>query len=82
MMDRKYASRMVEEIYRYCNQNQLFTCGSVEQYNRMFDFVRDGQLLEAAVCIYICSDFTDNKEITLETIGTDIKIMYDKMKEN
>lgn len=74
------ATAMVDRIYRYCNQNNLFTCGSVEQYNRMFDFVREGQYLEAAVCIYICSDFTDNKEITIENIGTDIKKMLDEVK--
>lgn len=54
----------VDDVYRLCNDHQWFTCGTVEQYDKMFDFVRkyeikssdDMMLWTLARLIWICSD--------------------------
>ena len=44
-------------IHNQCCKNNWFTCGSIEQYNKLFDMVREGSLLETlADCISVHSD--------------------------
>lgn len=46
----------VSELYALCNKEQLFTCGSVEQYKKMFEIAREGVTqLELAYILYVCS---------------------------
>lgn len=53
------------DVYELCNKYQWFTCGTCEQYDRMFEFVRernikslmiDYDMKELACIIWICSD--------------------------
>ena len=45
------------ELYHLCNKEQYFTCGSVEQYDKMFDLVRQGATArDVANIIWICSE--------------------------
>lgn len=64
---------MVMEIYRLCNVNDWFTCGTNRQYERMFQMVREGKPIhEIALAIWLCSDGEE-----LETIETALKMMAD-----
>ena len=47
-------------LYKECNKNQWFTCGSCEQYDRMFELESNGITIdELAAIIYICSNPTE-----------------------
>ena len=59
------AKIIATELYRFCNEKKLFTCGSTAQYDKMFELARDGVTKsELAVMLYICSD----SEYTLAAI--------------
>lgn len=48
---------MVEELYRLCVNRGYFTCGTSEQYQRMFHMARNGATAhDIALVIWICSD--------------------------
>lgn len=59
------------DIYQLCNQKQWFTCGTVRQYDMMFDFVREANICASdtekiqklATMIWICSDDKSEEEI-------------------
>lgn len=50
-------------VYGLCNKNQWFTCGSIRQYEKMFDYVRSectnvndiNKIKKLATMIWICS---------------------------
>ena len=56
-------------VYGLCNKNQWFTCGSIRQYEKMFDYVRSEcinvtdikKIKKLATMIWICSadDFSE-----------------------
>lgn len=56
-------------VYGLCNKNQWFTCGSIRQYEKMFDYVRSecinvkdiNKIKKLATMIWICSadDFSE-----------------------
>lgn len=61
------------ELCELCNEKQYFTCGTTEQYNRMFDLnangvmsLKDNEYLLNAMTrvIWICS----NQEFTYDSI--------------
>ena len=55
------------ELYMLCNKEQLFTCGSIEQYQKMFDIAKNGVTqTELAYMLYLCSSQSLDKinEIT------------------
>lgn len=59
---------MREKLYRLCNQKGYFTCGSSEQYAKMFEMAEQGATThDIALVIWICSN---NKE--LETIENEV----------
>lgn len=59
---------MREKLYRLCNQKGYFTCGSSEQYAKMFKMAEQGATAhDIALVIWICSN---NKE--LETIENEV----------
>lgn len=69
----------VDLVYRMCNMYQWFTHGTVEQYDRMFEMVKQGKKVhEIALVIWICSD----PSITVETIEGTLKkaIEQDKLR--
>ena len=55
-----------DDLYRLCNREKYFTCGTVTAYERMFDLAEKGASKEVlAAVIWTCSDNTaDLDEIT------------------
>lgn len=46
-----------EKVYQLCNENQWFTCGSCEQYDKLFLMVEEqAPITEMATVIWLCSD--------------------------
>lgn len=63
-----------DRLFKLCNKYDWFCCGSVKQYDKLFEMLRDGATThDLAVMIYICSDMT---EWTIESIQ---KILDQKM---
>ena len=64
-------------IYNLCNKKQYFICGSVRQYDHMFEMIdNDAPVHDIALVIWICSEDAD-----LNTIESEIKqIMTDNKK--
>ncbi len=53
-----------DKLYQLCNKYQWFTCGSVKQYNLMFELNKNGAPLEKlATIIWICSTGYDEQFI-------------------
>ena len=53
-----------DKLYQLCNKYQWFTCGSVKQYNLMFELNKHGAELETlATIIWICSTGYDEQFI-------------------
>lgn len=53
-----------DKLYQLCNKYQWFTCGSVKQYNLMFELNKCGAELETlATIIWICSTGYDEQFI-------------------
>ena len=52
---------LTEKIYRLCNDEQYFTCGTSRQYDRMFEMAKDPEFgcEDVAAVIYICSENAD-----------------------
>ena len=54
------------KLYRLCNDNKWFTCGSNSQYDKLFKANRNKvSVRDLSVIIWICSD-----NITIESIET------------
>jgi len=48
----------VSELYSLCKREQLFTCGSIEQYGKMFELAESGVTqMELAYILYVCSKY-------------------------
>jgi len=46
----------VGELYTLCNKERFFTCGSCEQYDKMFALAKDGiTQMELSQLLYLCS---------------------------
>ena len=47
----------VDQVYALCNEHQWFTCGSNNQYDKLFTMVREkAPIEEVATVIWLCSD--------------------------
>lgn len=55
------------EVRKFCIDNNLFTCGTIKQYDKMFDALtcHDFSNRDIAIMIWTCSD---NTTITLNEI--------------
>lgn len=54
----------VPKLYSLCNKYQWFTCGSIQQYDRLFEKAQNGaSLKELALIIWICSSNMTEQEI-------------------
>lgn len=55
---RDFEYTMVDKIYRLCNREQYFTCGSNRQYDLMFSMAKmpETSTRDIAIMIYTCSD--------------------------
>ena len=48
----------MSELYGLCNKEQLFTCGSINQYDKMFELAAGGiTQTELAYILYVCSKY-------------------------
>ena len=64
---------MFGDLYNLCNEKRYFTCGSSNQYQKMFDMAEQGATAhDVALVIWICSD---NKE--LKVIENEVKEIFD-----
>lgn len=47
----------VDQVYLLCNEYQWFTCGTNDQYYKLFTMVREkAPIEEVATVIWLCSD--------------------------
>jgi len=48
----------MEALYRLCNRERMFTCGSCSQYEKMFELAGNGiTQMELAFILYLASDY-------------------------
>ena len=68
-------------LYRLCNEKQYFTCGTNEQYEKLFELnALDTATIELATIIWICSDNASRKDIINELIKARLEdIKYDRI---
>ena len=58
------------ELRELCIKNNWFTCGTVEQYNRLFERNQAGASInELSIIIWICSDNIPKEKIYSELLG-------------
>ena len=61
------------DLYRLCNQESLFTCGTTTQYDKVLRLAADGVTIqELAIMLYICSD----NNFTLAAITKMVKPLF------
>lgn len=47
----------VDQVYALCNEYQWFTCGSNDQYEKLFIMINEkAPIEEVATVIWLCSD--------------------------
>ena len=47
----------VDQVYALCNEHQWFTCGSNDQYEKLFIMINEkAPIEEVATVIWLCSD--------------------------
>ena len=47
----------VDQVYALCNEHQWFTCGSNNQYEKLFVMIEEkAPIEEVATVIWLCSD--------------------------
>lgn len=52
------------ELYKLCNKQGWFTCGTNRQYERMFNLAREGGgVKEVALIIWLCSESATCQDI-------------------
>lgn len=62
-MNCNYTKLTNDDLYVLCNENQWFTCGTNEQYTKMFDENNNGCTLdELILIIWLCSDSSWTKQ--------------------
>lgn len=60
---------MVGKLYRLCNERNYFTCGTSEQYSKMFELAENGATAhDIALVIWLCSDNKDLQVIESEVL--------------
>jgi len=48
----------VNDLYKLCNKERMFTCGTTKQYEKMFELAEAGiTRMELAYILYLCSDY-------------------------
>jgi hypothetical protein len=60
------------EVRKLCQRNGWFTCGSVEQFNKMLNTVYTSDIRLIAYLIWICSNNTTVAEITNELVKLEL----------
>lgn len=58
------------ELRELCIKNNWFTCGTINQYNRLFERNKAGaSIAELSIIIWICSDNIQKDEIYRKLLG-------------
>ena len=68
-------------LYRLCNEKKYFTCGTNEQYEKLFELnTLDTSIIEIATIIWICSEEYSRKDIINELLKAQLEdIKYDRI---
>lgn len=68
-------------LYRLCNEKKYFTCGTNEQYEKLFELnTLNTSIIEIATIIWICSENNSRKDIINELIKARLEdIKYDRI---
>ena len=69
-----------EKLYRLCNRENYFTCGSNRQYDLMFTMAKMPEMStrDIAIMIFTCSD----GKASLGRILNDLNEIYDEIRED
>lgn len=82
----RYSITYPEDLRSLCIRENWFTCGSSEQYEKMFQMNAEGSLLtDIAVAIWICSDDVSMFDINVKLHEEKMKYeatQFGKMEEN
>lgn len=66
---KKYSVTTTEELRMLCIKNNWFTCGTIEQYEKLFYANRNGcPIEEIATIIWLCSDEECRRTDILDTL--------------
>lgn len=58
------------ELRELCIKNDWFTCGTVEQYEKLFDRNKEGaSIAELSIIIWVCSNNIPKDEIYSKLLG-------------
>lgn len=58
------------ELRELCIKNSWFTCGTVKQYEKLFDRNKEGaSIAELSIIIWVCSDNIPKNEIYSKLLG-------------
>lgn len=58
------------ELRELCIKNSWFTCGTVKQYEKLFDRNKEGaSIAELSIIIWVCSDNIPKDEIYSKLLG-------------
>ena len=66
----QYSVAPTEDLRRLCIRKDWFTCGTCEQYMKMFDLNKEQRPIEeVALAIWLCCKDVSREEITKELCG-------------
>ena len=58
------------ELHELCIKNDWFTCGTVKQYEKLFDRNKEGaSIAELSIIIWVCSNNIPKDEIYSKLLG-------------
>ena len=81
--DFEYA--LTDKIYRLCNREQYFTCGSNRQYNLMFSMavMPEYTYRDIAMMIFTCSEIPDDEDVNsfFSDIQNQVETIYNDILE-
>lgn len=81
--DAKFSVADTDSLIKFCVQKNWFTCGTCEQYMKMFDMNREKKPLEEiALVIWLCSEDVTREEVQkdLEELKEDHLTMFGEMQ--
>lgn len=83
-MKSQYSVAPTEDLRSLCVRKNWFTCGSCEQYMKMFDMNKEKKPLEEiALVIWLCSKEVtrDEAQKELESLHEDYLMMFGEMQQ-
>ena len=82
--DFEYA--LTDALYRLCNREQYFTCGTNRQYNRMFSIavMPEYTYRDIAMMIFTCSEIPDGEDVNsfFSDIQNQVETIYNEILED